>query len=89
MIQEERTAQIDPIQMSEKELNEHLEKGTRYVVSGKRAYYIAHVNYKPDFIPFYGRLVFCWGKPQTKQGLYIVLNADGMNRLIGQQLFTD
>ena len=89
MAQEERTATIGPIQMSEKELNGHLENGNRYIVSGQRAYHIEHVNYKPEYIPFYGRQVYFWPKPKTKRGEYIAINAEQLNRMIGHDIFTD
>lgn len=84
-----RFAKVGPFDVPEKNISQMLESGKRFIVTRTKVYHLDHVNYRPEFIPFYGRLVYSSPKPLTIRGRYQIMNAEGANRVIGHNLFTD
>lgn len=52
------TVQIGPVSLDEEKLNDCLESQKRYIVTRYKVYEIRSVNYKPEYLPYYGSLVY-------------------------------
>lgn len=78
---------IGNVEFYEQELNELTESGDIYVITFKKIYQICPANYKPGFIPYYGKLVFSSPEQLCKRGRYYTMNAKGVNNLLGQEIF--
>lgn len=84
-----KTATIGPIVLTEAQIDECLENDQRYIVTASTVYEIRHVNYKPEFLPYYGSQVY---KSQTllmKKGCWKACTANEVNALLGIELLTN
>ncbi len=80
-----KTATIGPIVLTEAQIDECLENNKKYIVTGSMVYEIRHVNYKQEYIPYYGSLVYSSQTPIIKRG-FEAHTAKEVNELIGYEL---
>ena len=81
-----KTAQIGPIVLTESQLNDCLESQKRYIVTKHKVYEIRSVNYKPEYLPFYGARVYESSKSLIKKERFEAHTAKEANGLIGYEL---
>ena len=61
------TVQIGHASLDEEKLNDCLESQKRYIVTKYKVYEILSVNYKQEYIPYYGSLVYSSQTPIIKR----------------------
>lgn len=79
------TVQIGHVSLDEEKLNDCLESQKRYIVTKYKVYEIRSVNYKPEYLPYYGSLVYSSQTPIIKRG-YEAHTSKEVNELIGYEL---
>lgn len=84
-----KTAKIGRVELYQQEINEYLEAGKIFIVQYRKIYQIVHVNYKPEFIPYCGKLVYTSPDNLTRRGRYFALTAKEVNKLIGFNLLAE
>ena len=83
------TVKIGGAELFEQEIFELLEKKQEYIVNYKKVYQIATANYKREYLPFYGRLVYTSPEPLTKRGRFVPMTAKEINHLLGFDLLSE
>lgn len=79
------TVQIGTVSLDEEKLNDYLESQKRYIVTKYKVYEIRSVNYKPEYLPYYGSIVYSRQTPIIKRW-FAAHTAKEVNELIGYEL---
>lgn len=83
-----KTAAIGDIVLTDAQIDECLENDRRYIVTSSTVYEIRHVNYKPEFLPYYGSQVYKCQTSLIKKGRWKACTANEVNALLGIELLT-
>ena len=84
----DKTAVIGIVVLNENEINDCIETGRRYIVTGRRVYEIRIANYKSEYLPYYGHFV-CMTKKRLTKKRYEAHTAEEVNEMIGYNLLSN